>query len=740
MVSLGPLLGFWPLGSGQMLWWGLAAAIPLVIHLWHRRHHDETSWGAMQFLLAAVQRRARRFRLERWLLLLVRTLILLLFALALADPLGSLFTPVPIRANGRAHVVIVIDGSYSMAYRSVNKSRFELAQQAALELVEASSQGDGFTLILMAERPRVVIHQPAFDPSEITRELQGLKPLHHRATLGATLAAVEDLLDKAAKQHPRLTEARVHFLSDLGANTWNDLESASVRKQLDRLAQKGTLYLSDVGQAGGANLTVTRFERTDSLVTAGAPTAFTATVQNLGDQAEAARSLDVYVDEQRVASHSVRVAQGETASIQFQHVFATAGEHAVEVRLDNDSLAIDNRRWLSVPMRETIRILCVEGALGAARSVALALNPRETPSGGWVAETVGESALLDRDLQDYDAIFLCDVPRLSASEATALRSYVMAGGGLVVFPGARVQADNYNSTLGAGDADGAAKDADGPPDGLVTASQRVLPARLGDVVREGAHALDPGDFSHPLARSFQSVPGSGLFRIPLTFRYLKLTPHGPSSQVVFRFGTGDPALVEEIVGRGRTFLFATAASTDSVDTSSTPAMPWSALATARDFVSLIQELIPLVLGGREASRNLAVGDALSGTVGEGLPDRALVLTLPDGRTERIPLERVAGESRWSYEATDFSGIYAARREDAASASELQAVNIDASESTPERFDRQRLPDLLHVERVDPDGPSSTVSSSQPRGIFRYLLAIVLALLLIETGLAGRVWR
>src|SRR5687768_127527 len=103
------LLAFWQLGSGWMLLWGLAAALPILIHLWSRRRYREVTWAAMQFLLAAMRKNSRRILLEQWLLLAVRTLILLLLALALADPALSLLRAwTGASTSGQTHVVLVI--------------------------------------------------------------------------------------------------------------------------------------------------------------------------------------------------------------------------------------------------------------------------------------------------------------------------------------------------------------------------------------------------------------------------------------------------------------------------------------------------------------------------------------------------------------------------------------------------------------------------------------------------------
>ncbi len=52
----------WNVGAPTMAWWALAAAVPILIHLWNRRKYKETTWAAMTYLLAAMQKHARRIR------------------------------------------------------------------------------------------------------------------------------------------------------------------------------------------------------------------------------------------------------------------------------------------------------------------------------------------------------------------------------------------------------------------------------------------------------------------------------------------------------------------------------------------------------------------------------------------------------------------------------------------------------------------------------------------------------
>ena len=59
------LLGALVFGNLVMLGWAVAAAVPVLIHLWNRQRHRELAWAAMTFLLAAIKKNSRRMRIER---------------------------------------------------------------------------------------------------------------------------------------------------------------------------------------------------------------------------------------------------------------------------------------------------------------------------------------------------------------------------------------------------------------------------------------------------------------------------------------------------------------------------------------------------------------------------------------------------------------------------------------------------------------------------------------------------
>ena len=708
MLNAAPLVAFWSWGSGWMLLWGLAGAIPVAIHLWNRRQQEVVSWAAMEFLLTAVRRHARRIRMEQWLLLALRVSILLVLAAALADPLLSLLpqAPVPIESRGRTHKLLVLDGSFSMACWSGELSNLERAQELAVQIVGSSAQGDGFSLVVMSDPPRAIIRDIVFDGNDVADELRAIEQRHTGADLASTLDEVQRIVQQAKLQHPRFVEHQICIFTDLGLSTWDAVRADPVRQRLASLGEIATLFLYEIGRPESSNVAITRFASDEPLAVAGTSLRAEVEVANFGDQSER-RQLAFLADGSSVAEETLDIAAGSTQVRAFEHRFELPGPHVFEARLDEDVLSIDDHRWLGVQIREAVRVLCVEGKQGAAKFVALALAPLRGPA-RIQPDVAGEHALLEFNLPDYDCVFLCNIGRFGSQEAAVLYEYVRHGGGLVTVLGDRVQATSYNEMLA----------------GELTA-KRVLPARLGGVQGQGRRWFDPLQYQHPIVAPFRGHERSGLLKTPV-WQFVQLSPFSPGAKPALAFDNGEAALVTESIGHGRSVLSATDFSVEVAT-----ATPWNAIATSQSFPPLVHEILRYALGGRLASRNAQVGQLLSAR----LTGSGAIVTPPDGKARPATVSGDEGPARWTYADTYVSGVYRVQPVGAEKEAEVFGVNVDAAESDLARFEAELLP----VQFSDVDLAAPAEATLADRGsqfpLYRLLLAALLVLLIAESTAA-----
>jgi hypothetical protein len=672
--------------------------------------------------------------------LALRTLLIVLVVLALI-PLPFLASGgLAFSRGGATHRVLVIDGSYSMAYRTGDKSLFDRAKELAARIVKESPPGDAFTLVLMAAPPRVVVGTPAFEPAAVRDEIDNLELVHTGADLPATVAAVRRLVERVGRETPRLKnhKVKVYFLTDLQRTTWSPELGGAVRDNFRRqsraLAKAASLVVLDLGQPAAENLAVTELRAVDPVAVAGRSVGFEAALKNFGSQPRNRQIVEWLVDGHHAGEQVLDIPAGGEASISFSHRVQTAGDHSVEVRAEGDALAIDNHRYLVVPVRQSIRVLCINGRpsgepyQGATDYLAAALA---STAGGEpsriVVDVAAESALLERDLGGYDCVFLCDVAQFTAGEARVLDACLGRGGNLVFFLGADVMADRYNRELGGGDG-----------------HARILPARLGRLVDQPESSLNPLGYRHPIVRQFEGNDKAGLLTTPVAKHYQLEIPKNSTARVVLATGRGDPLIVEQAIRKGRVVLVGTSAD-----------LSWTYLPLWPSYVPLVQEVLSWCAGGQIGQRNFQVGDVLGGVAPAAAVDAPLRLVRtqrPDqSASPRLPPQGVqialhaeGDYSAWSYADTWLSGIYTATLGPPISRSQSFAVNVDTRESDLAAVDAAELtatvwPEIPFQYQTTWRQTDAQVAAPivRPRRLPVVLLYAVFGLLFTETFLAWR---
>lgn len=720
------LLGF-DLLSPAMLGWLAAAAAPLLIHLWSRRRYQEMPWAAMQYLLAAMKAARRRTRLEQWLLLLVRTAIIVTVVMAAAEPYLELGT-VPFVPGVRTHRVFLLDGSYSMGYHPGETTCFDAAKELMARIVNESSQGDGFSLVLMSDPARAVIEEPSFAPREFLGELDALRLPQTGADLVGAVSMVERLVEETKRRHPKLTRHEIYVLTDFGRTAWGPEALGRGRLELAKRAfhnigEVAELHLIDLGESDAENVAVSNLKTEQAFAIRGQNLSIRAEIQSF-TRLTMDQAVQLVVDGRRAAEDHVTLEPGGSSTVAFYHRFETPGDHTLEIVAPGDRLAIDNQRWLALTVKPALRVLCIDGqpggALGAASSyLVYALSPEASPvSNATISpEVAGESALLELDLHQYDCLFLVNVAQFTNSEARVLNGYLKAGGGIVIFLGDRVMADRYNQVLG----------------GSTPGGVDLLPARIAAEPVSGNWTINPLEYRHPIVAVFRGQERAGLLTTPIKKCFPLTVPKDSPSRTVLALDDGTPLVVERPVHRGRVVLVGTSAD-----------VSWTPMPVLPSYVPVVQELLAFAVAEQLGRRNVRVGESIGATLPRVGGSTSVTIQTPDGRNETTPLVLEGGAGVWSFSATDPSGIYVVALTDAPEAKQSFAVNVDAAEgnlakATESELRQGVLADVnpqLHADwQRMVDEPTTVTTRSS--GLARTLLYCLLALLFAETYLARR---
>jgi hypothetical protein len=572
-----------------------------------------------------------------------------------------------------------------------------------------------------------VIGDPTNNLHEVEKELGELTQTDGDTDLAATFEAVDRVLEVSS-----IAQKEVIFLTDLQAASWRPPAEATdaLGRAVARLeARRPRSVVIDLGKQGGENRAVTDLKVDVPVVTMGVPILIRAVLRNFGSaRAEGVRARFT-ADGVLGIAEPFDLPAGEDVPAVFRQQFNTPGDHLVEVFIDDDPLERDNHRWLVVPVRESLNVLLVDGHFKSepyqaeTDYLAQALAPGEESPGQprpIKVEVVSESQLSRRELAPYDTVVLCNVGQFSQPEVTALDDFLKQGGGVVIFGGDQVVAENYNRLL--------------YDDG-----HGLLPARLGPSVgdavkKEAGFLFNPLGYRHPLIAAYQgeTEPVTSGLTQARSWQYHKLSiDKGSKTEIALAFDNGDPAVVESRRHRGTVILVATSADTG-----------WTTWPIHKSYAPVMQEMVLLASAGRLSQRNVRVGQPFDRSFQSAAGAADVTVITPRKQSMTARLEPTGGVSQFHFEQTDSAGEYQVKVGPPLGLDTLFAANTNPAESDLDKLDRSALTEVLpgwkFAYLTNARALAKDASSVGRRGeVHRQLLYALLMLLLLESALAWK---
>jgi hypothetical protein len=627
---------------------GAATLAPILIHLLSRRRFREVDWAAMQFLLQAERRNRRRIRMEHLLLLLLRCLAVILIALLVARPylqptgLAALASP-----GSATERIVLVDDSPSLQALHNNRTVMDHAREALTRFVRdtaAVHPGDSLTLFTTSQPERPVIHGTFFEETDtILHTIDRIESSDRSADLAGAVESIELFIEQAEQQGTGPVNRSVYVLSDLRQRDWSSQpdtgapqadrsatghvddsnhvnridSSAPVIQALQRLTSKAQqVVIIDAGGPHIGNIAVTGIRPADRTLVRNVIHRFEALVTNYSDTDAHDVTVEfVAGDAPSLERQIPRLKARHTAAVPFTFAFAEAAPIAIEVMIGPDALPHDNLRHFVADVQEGVRILLVDGEpsprFGDAETFFLerALAPPGHSASGNIVEVITERQFHGIGLSRYDAVFLCNVYRVSDEQARQLHQWVKEGGGLAICPGDLVDPATANrmlATLTTGRLGNNATEhaADVP---------RLVEMR-GDATHRRWATLRVEQPNHPLMSGFAGS-SNPLLRQVKVFRWWHIDPGAvvreepgtePEAQnspmsipMVLDTAKESPAWVQRSVGRGRVVISAFAVDRDG---SNWPTEP--------SYVVAMLKLADHLARGRAMEGSLPVGVTL----------------------------------------------------------------------------------------------------------------------------------
>jgi len=764
-----------PLLNPSLLYFLPIAAIPVILHLFTLFRVKTVDLSTYRFLFDSYVQQRRKTKFVEALIALLRTLFLLLLVGMLARPAIRHWDRLFGASGSGRDVVLLVDTSVSMNTTAAGKSALDRAKGVAREIADRLGPEDRLTLFRLGARPEEVFSKFAGDSQGIKDRIDSLKAGSSRANM---LAAFTQIF---GPQAPPRDKPVVYLLSDGQETGWRELRNQSVPRLLPEGSQ---LHIVQCGSnAPLSNRAIVGDAPRQVRATVGLPLRLRPRVANHSETESVDVLVSVQLDDREIARPGLLLKPGETASAEVIHTPTEPGVYQGRFVLERPDAGLedgfpDDDTWLfTLVVSEPLQVLLVNGApapdpfesetlflktalaaptedeLLAANALAApaagpppAGNPNTAATGSASGSSSGtrpeyaqsllvtevdEGKLNEETLKGVGVVVLANCGKLNGNQFTMVRNHVAQGGGLLVFPGDKVNHQQYNDQFFTIPNAGGKR---------FTALQLGAPtgnaADNRNFVRLAGESLD---FGHPVLQVFDAPRAKYLAGARFFRHFPAEVPPGDDPQrayhVLARYGDESPALVESRFGEGRMLLATFPASGQ-----------WSNLPLRPEFVPLLLRMVQHVEQRAKVESPSVVPPGTKAEIAvarEWEPVSGKV-TDPSGRES--PLEFLQSGSRFlaAVEQTADKGFYQVdvqgRSGDEPRRGEARfAVNLSPDESNFQRLDEDQLRELFPETELTFFDASAEAQQefgrvgSDAREIWRWLIALMFLVI------AGEFW-
>ncbi|MCP4725143.1 MAG: VWA domain-containing protein [bacterium] len=660
-----------------------AASLPIIYHLIKKMRTRTVPFSSLLFLKATPKELVKRRRLRDMILLAIRTLMLLLLALAFARPFIQ-EDNIPF-ASGESDksVVILIDNSFSMQFRDY----FDRAQQEAEGILNDAGSDDQFAIVVFSDEARQVTDLSSDIAVHRTYINNSLSVSNKPTDIFKPMKLAEEILKDAANP-----EKQIVLISDFQENGWNSqFENWNIERNITFVP----VMIEDEDPSNdfidAFNL---KLDRNRNVVSTELAVRVGSYAGEPGD-----KQVRLILNGMEVESKAALETQGK--QVFFQQSGLRSGKYQGEIRIGDDDLELDNVHYFNFEVEDQFPIVSINGTAGVDFFLKNAFDLGEYSQFRY--NSTERFQYSDRRFSENKLVFLNNFQALSAQQLNTINEYVNNGGTLLISFGESVNTGRFSTNL--------------QSLGVGAIAEKIVVRRI----QRSDAIIGEVDLKHPIFSVFAEYGASDLFK-PKFREYCRIEPDS-NAVVLASFDTGDPFLIEKKSGKGRILVYTSSFTTD-----------WCDFPVNEIFLPFLYQIANYSLASDRPRNEYLIGSIMAIN---GAPDESWDIYGPGGLNFKVQLDETGSGF---FRDTDVPGNY---RVSNGTEDYNFSVNFDNIESIlntrgSEEAYSMVVPSLNESpEQVEVRMAGELKIEEKKQKFWRYIIILILILFMAESFLANR---
>lgn len=414
-------------------------SIPFILHLLFRKKPVRIAFSHLDFIRIASRHAMPRSRVTQWLLLIIRSLIILLIIFLFSRPILHVGGSGESGEENACALVVMVNASYSMRSEVHGRTLFDRAKLLGIDIVEHLNPADRAAILIYSDQLENPSPALIADKNNLTKILkESSASFRTTDAVGAFALAFELLSESFA------VNKGIIFLTDTAAHGWPEKEE-DFSKKISHYDPRAHIIIIDCSLPA-ENIFIENIDLSPS--TGGKKALLTWRVFNPNDSRFTDKEISLSIEGTRVSNRGMVLQPGRSTQGVMPFSMEKSGVIPAQVYVRSDSIKEDNMFYFHTSARPRIPVLCVDGdpEMGTVRGETYFLRlvlTQEKGASGIEVDIINQDQMEEADFSSYKVILLCNVGALPGSMHEKLLKFLRNGGGIGIFPGDKVKVDSY---------------------------------------------------------------------------------------------------------------------------------------------------------------------------------------------------------------------------------------------------------------------------------------------------------
>ncbi len=592
----------------------LASSIPIIIHLLNLRKLKKIEFSTLIFLKELQKNKIKKVKIKQWILLLLRTLLIIFLVLSFARPSVKAGFGSATGSAAKTTAVIILDNTFSMSVVTDKGSYFNLAKFYAKQILDKLKEGDEAVIIPVAALNNNF--NVITDLKKVKKDLDNVQISDVSKTLHEAVVKAAKIIEKSDNFNKE-----VYILSDFQQKRFyeSDKELSDFSEVFKEHVRIYSMFLNG---KSAADLSVDLIEPTNQLFTVGKNIGFNVTATNTGDLPVSNSVLSLFINGERVAQQNVSLMPNESKIIHLETVLKNSGLNQVIAECEDDAVINNNKRYFSLFVPEQVKVLIISDNEKDNFYISAALTGKDSLN--YIKVTQKNSTLADAiNSSDFDAVVL--IGGSNIKNFNALNDFIQNKGGVIIFPSTDGNLGTFNNVL---------KNLNLP---AATESKGLKNNNAG-------YSFGVIDLKHPIFSDLFEKNQAPTISTPEIYSYYKLTT-GLYGRSIIEMDDKSPFFAEYSLNNNKVLVF-----------NSAPSLQWSNFVIKGIFAPLINRSIYYLSYNADKTLDFYAGKTIYFNVGKNIAG-ALELYKNKDLIEKISADSLKQNGILEYSNTDICGIY-----------------------------------------------------------------------------------